>query len=326
MRENDVRATYRFLGHKDETEIRVINPFRPGDVQSIFVYSEDAFVNVCRKFEGQYNVYVGINERHRGGTKTETVKNIDAIVFDIDPVRTKGLPSTQSELREAEKVGLAVCEYLKGSGKKPYLALSGNGYQVWLKVDIQPLDAEHNKKIEGVLKDIQRHMARTYGNERVKIDNIGDLARVIKVIGTKSVKAMTTDERPNRFSKWIEIPTEIKPHITWSMKILILAKTYQPAVIEQISEPEGRMSPTAILKLIASMSPKEQMVFRGIWKTDKWSFPSRSEAEYYFIYKLKLKGLSADDAWKVMDASKLSKWHTAKPAYRQTTISKAYRG
>ena len=42
--------------------------------------------------------------------------------------------------------------------------------------------------------------------QKVKIDPIQDVTRIIKLIGTTSVKSNPTEDRPNRVSSWLDHP------------------------------------------------------------------------------------------------------------------------
>ena len=45
--------------------------------------------------------------------------------------------------------------------------------------------------------------------QQTKIDDIQDVTRIIKLIGTTSVKNNPTDDRPNRVSSWLDDPESI---------------------------------------------------------------------------------------------------------------------
>ena len=63
--EGDVRQFYRWLGHRPDeyTEVRIIKWPPLGPVIQRWVQTEDDFVNVCRKWSGKRQVYVGLNPR-----------------------------------------------------------------------------------------------------------------------------------------------------------------------------------------------------------------------------------------------------------------------
>ena len=79
MFDEDIRKFYKFLDHKNESELRLIKPRwkdEPKKPVTIFVKNEDEFVDAISKYDGQLNIYVGINERSIGGNKDDDIKNI----------------------------------------------------------------------------------------------------------------------------------------------------------------------------------------------------------------------------------------------------------
>ena len=89
--EKEVRACYQFLAHQNETEVRLIDPKKKVPPMSIFVKTEDEFVETCKKYNEKYNLYAGINERSERGTKGSEVVSVKTIVMDIDAIRAKGI-------------------------------------------------------------------------------------------------------------------------------------------------------------------------------------------------------------------------------------------
>lgn len=143
MNQEEVRKTYKILGHQKETEIRLIDPesdeTKKKPPQSIFVSSEDEFVKVCAEFDGKYNIYVGINERKSKGTDQKDVITVSTIVIDIDPIRPKGLEkqaSREEELNDALITSSQIVQdcHDKTEFKPPSVALSGNGVHLWFKI------------------------------------------------------------------------------------------------------------------------------------------------------------------------------------------------
>ncbi len=199
--EYDVRAVYRFLAHEHETEIRYIQPAPT----SIFVSGEDQFVAACKKLNGTTNVYVGINERVPGGTKDEDVVAVRAIVLDIDSIRAEGHEkdaATDEELAKAEEVADRIITYLVSVGwPSPVKCMSGNGYQLWQAIPCWKVTRDNWKDINERIKAYNREIAEEFQGEGVKIDNIGNLSRIIKVIGTMSMKGKGTPESPHRLSR-----------------------------------------------------------------------------------------------------------------------------
>jgi len=197
--EEDVRKTYRFLAHKANSEIRLIDPRGEKPPISVFVDNEEDFVKKCRKFNGKYNIYVGINERHGKGKKSKDVAFVKTIVIDIDPTRPdKGQASTDDELECALSLAREIIEEEK---LKASLNVSGNGAQIWIAIPEEKITDQNRPKIEEQIKEYHRRIKEKYETDKTEIDIIGDLARVIKVIGTLSIKGEPTEERPWRVSK-----------------------------------------------------------------------------------------------------------------------------
>lgn len=203
--EIDIRKFYKLLDHKKQTEIRAINPNNEKDIKNEFVSNEDQFVATCIKYNKlKYNVYAGINERELGGTKKEHVKSVKTLVIDIDPIRPKHTASTDEELQSAIDVGNRIIADGKNGGfNEPAVAMSGNGVQLYYTFPEQKASLELEQKNKNFLAILNKK----HNTDKVDIDTaVGDLPRIIKVIGTKSYKGVDNDPlRPQRVSKWISI-------------------------------------------------------------------------------------------------------------------------
>jgi len=322
MNERDVRLTYRFLGHEKQTEIRVIDP-RDNSVYCEFVSTEDDFVNICHKYDGKRNVYVGINERSKGGTTCDNVICLNAIILDIDSRHPKNSPATEEERSKAKQTADSIMYYLKDKKRFPFMAMSGNGWQIWLKVKIQVI-AENKKKYEAVIKEFHREIMREFSSDDSKIDNIGDLARVIKVIGTTSIKVKTTSERPNLESYWLRRPIYYTREFAWEKRLAELAEKVKLEDLIKFEDIGGtaNLKPEEAAKYINKLAPGPKMVFNGEYT--KRQFKSRSEAEFYVL--LNLMGVRIPPAiiYSVMTYSKIGKWNTANERYRTHSIEKAW--
>jgi len=216
--ENDVRRFYRWLGHNptELTEIRVIEWVSDGKgaADSFFVNTEDAFVRVCREWNGKRHVYAGVNPRKTKGGSAEHVARITAVPFDIDgPIPDKRRhAATESEIQVAKERMFSLVEWLKNKGYgNPYVDFSGNGYRVALRVDIPVYGHE---KIGAQLNAFFEEAKAEFPF----LENISDLPRIIKVPGTWSLKGNNTPERPHRQAYIISLgdttPNEkLKEHI-----------------------------------------------------------------------------------------------------------------
>ena len=203
--ESDIKSFYRYLSHENETEIRLINPNNGRVKKPIFVHSEEEFIQVCKKWNGKYNIYAGINERQKGGTKADDVIFVKTIVIDIDAIRAKGFEKnacTDKELENTEKKVQDVVDEIciKIGSIKPKMAMSGNGFPLYFAIPKIPITDYNREKVSKRLQAFQDEIIDAFSKKGIKIDKIGDLPRIIKVIGTLSIKGQGTKERPHRLS------------------------------------------------------------------------------------------------------------------------------
>lgn len=220
IHEEDVRATYRFLGHagRGVTELRVISPKR-GVVGIGYFDNEDAFVQACAGVNGAGNVYLGIQPRPeslleqsknqirklRKGAREEDVSWVTAVVLDIDPVRPKDTAATDEELAKAVACGDRIAEWLESKGfRRPVRNMSGNGCQLWFAVPPHEVTEVSREEMRERLKAFEARIREKFAGDGVAVDSIFNLSRVIKVIGTRSVKGEPSPERPHRMSKSLD--------------------------------------------------------------------------------------------------------------------------
>lgn len=201
--EEDVRRFYRWLRHQPDeyTEIRAIQWLRDGKGVSnqYFVDDEEEFVEICRMWNGERNVYAGINPRKRKSGKAGDVARVTGIPFDVDPPSPDGEAATEAEREVARERKDQLIKWIKSQGwGEPYVDFSGNGYRVALPVDI---DFEDHKKMNGQLKMFFDQVKAEFPF----LENITDLPRIIKVPGTWSIKGDDTPERPHRQSYIVQL-------------------------------------------------------------------------------------------------------------------------
>lgn len=219
--ENDVRKLYKFLGHEKETEIRIINPKNPKDVQSFFITNEDEFVERCKKYNGKYNLYAGINERDSKGKSANDVLSVSSIFLDIDaPRKDSKQPATNEELKIAEEIKDKIINSVKKAKQpEPISIFTGNGYQIGFRIPKLTITNDNRKEIEKQLQLFQKRIQDLYSSDNA-IDNIGDLPRIIKIVGTFNVKGEESEKRPHRLSKFLnDVTKENKPLIEDILKL-----------------------------------------------------------------------------------------------------------
>jgi hypothetical protein len=214
--EGDVRACYEFLAHgaRGVSEIRVIAPGH-GIVGIGYFDNADAFVRACAEATGKGNVYVGIQprprefftqapnrlERLKCGARDEDIEWLSSIVIDIDPVRPKDTASTNEELARAIACGDRISDWLASKGfQRPVRNMSGNGCQLWFAVPPTMITDEQRAGLRDRLKHFETRIRDKFAGDGVAVDSIYNFSRIIKVIGTLSVKGEDTAERPHRVS------------------------------------------------------------------------------------------------------------------------------
>ena len=213
---DDIRATWRWLGHAAHgvSEVRVIRP--GGGIVGIgFFDDEQAFVDACARANAAGNVYVGIQPRPRRlfdaapnvirplrtGAGRKDIEVVTATVIDLDPVRPRDTASTDEELASAiaaAEGAIAACE-LEGL-VRPRLMMSGNGAQIWFALPPQSLEGPARDRIQEGMKQFEAHVRAKVQTEGVHVDSIHDVARIIKVVGTVSLKGDGSGDRPHRVS------------------------------------------------------------------------------------------------------------------------------
>jgi hypothetical protein len=285
--EEYIKQTFTFLGHEKETNIRIIDPKGIQPVQNYFVKNENQFLQVCKTYAGKYNIYAGINERSTQGTTSREVISVKTIVIDLDPVRInapldKKDASTEEELKETEKVADNIIKDIIEMGfNAPIKCLSGNGVQLWFSFPKIEINDTNRQEIENKVKLFINNIKMKYETKQIKIDQIGDLARVIKVMGTLSIKGNNTTERPYRLAKPLET-FERKEDTKFLEELLKLQpKQTTPELTERkvklstweilkLKNPTSAERGSLIMQLKEGNNWNEQQIIEYIAKNNKW--------------------------------------------------------
>lgn len=337
-----VEECFKFLGHKEETEVRLINPNRIGDVRSIFVHSKEELFEVISQWAGKgYNFYVGINERSKGGKKGIDVKSVKTVVIDIDAIRIddklseserKKLPATKEELSLAEIKADTIIkrEFLEKGFKKPVKAMSGNGWQLWAAIPEIKITDKNRDKINAQVQEFNRMIRDKYTDDTASIDNIGDLARVIKVIGTKSIKGKETEGfRPHRLTYSTEQlirdeDSRLRDFI-FSIPIRDAPKVRRSAVnqgekAQLLTEKEAERVDTRIKKLCQKDSKLKKLL-----SGDLVNYSNRSDAEWCIMIKLIKCNFTKSEIFYIFANSGCTKWNEREDNYKNNTYDNALR-
>ncbi|TQF08601.1 hypothetical protein FJV41_49050, partial [Myxococcus llanfairpwllgwyngyllgogerychwyrndrobwllllantysiliogogogochensis] len=213
-----IRATWRWLAHAQHgvSEVRVIRPGGGGLVGLGFFDAEEAFVAACVEANAAGNVYVGIQPRPRRllelapnvlrplrtGAGSKDIAVVTATVVDLDPMRPKDSASTEDELALTLQVATAAADWCEAQGLvRPRLMMSGNGAQLWFALPSQSLEGEAHERVQAGLKAFEAEFRARFASERMRVDSIHDVARIIKVVGTVARKGAGTAERPHRAAR-----------------------------------------------------------------------------------------------------------------------------
>jgi len=214
MKTEHLRQSFNLLGY-DVNEIRVIQPSGIAKPSQL-IHSYSDLDQICQKYDGQANIYIGINERTKINATKRDIHAGNFVVVDVDFVRPdKNQPANQQELDATIEASEVISDFFVREGfHAPIRAMSGNGCHLLAKIPRLELTRLEMKKdwesrvkqfylqIESVLPD---DLAR-----QAKVDlKVRDVSRIIKLIGTTSVKANPTEDRLNRVSYWLDDPESI---------------------------------------------------------------------------------------------------------------------
>lgn len=183
MNNNDVINFYKYLGHKNQSELRLIKPKwkdEPKKPVTIFVKNENEFIEAIKKYDGELNIYVGINERTIGGNKDNDVKKITCIGHDIDAHDGK-----KESIEKSKNVAeLIRNDLLKNGYKEPLVLCSGRGYWVLHRIDGIDNTYENVKRI----KEFGRSLKEKYEIDGIELDStVYNPSRIARVPGTINV-------------------------------------------------------------------------------------------------------------------------------------------
>lgn len=159
------------------------------------------------------NAYVTINPvrdesaRTKDAASTEDIERRTFIPIDIDPKRRSGTLATEEQAEAARLVYDDLKEwYLTNFPDRtgPLCGFSGSGYHILIPCDL-PADKESDDLVAGLLKSLNG----TFGTATVKIDDLKDRPRIMRVCGT-----MAFYSNGSRQGRMISGPSESMPVLT----------------------------------------------------------------------------------------------------------------
>ena len=138
MNRNDIQRPLRLLDY-DSYEIRVINPNR-NSVSAQLIHSFAQLSSLCQKYDGLSNLYIGINERNTTNATKLEIQAVNFLAIALDSVRSdKNQPANPPELDATIQASELIKDWFADNGFcPPVRAISGNGYQLWVRIPRLP--------------------------------------------------------------------------------------------------------------------------------------------------------------------------------------------
>lgn len=322
----DIKTFYDLLGHKKQTEIRAIElskDFKTSRVKGhYFVSSEKEFISKVQELNGKYNLYAGLNERTAQGTEATDVISVKRIFVDIDCI-TK--PATAEDLKEAEKITDEIISVIeKQTGLRAIKIYSGNGFQLVYCIPEIEITEANREEVQAQVQQFLKDLIKKYSNDKVKLDNVGDLPRIIRITGTTNIKG-------GKISEFIEVHKEENQ----KLRDYILSLKPETSSFSNIKIGELETSLKEILdedeniknlfegNVILEKYPEEFPINKDLDKSDLLKFLSPSEAELSLVCRLIQIGLDKEQIFKIMASCKLGDWQKKNIQYRELTYKKA---
>lgn len=242
MNQATIRQWYDIFKDNNElVEIRIIDPESKRTYSGYFTDIETILTEISR-FD-HCNCYFSINvvnpacygrEQHDkiSMRPKSTTSDNDIIarkwcLIDVDCEKPSDTNSSDEEKELAKQVVNNIYKFLRDEGfEKCVITDSGNGYHIWLKQAMiaSPENTEIMKKFLQVLD-------MYFSTDKVKVDcACFNNSRVAKIAGTYSRKGSNTQDRPQRESFFVRVPSEIK----------VTPNEYFAKVASYLPEPEKK--------------------------------------------------------------------------------------
>jgi putative DNA primase/helicase len=231
--------------------------------------------------------------------------------MDIDAEKPTGEAATQNELDEAYELLKKTLQWFKENEfNDPYVDMSGNGYHILIKINCEINTPEdYSKKVDTFYKELP-----------IKVDPATkDLARLMKVPGTMSLKGRNTLQRPHRLARIIQTGTEKIDEKIQKFIFSLKSRETEHGNTVRLTSVDKRMSSALTDKRIKEL-------YEGNWGKHqsnnlKWS---RSEAEFSLILALFNYGITPVEIPKIMAKCGIGKWQETSKSYQELTLKKAW--
>jgi len=187
INKKDIKSYYKFLGHKKQSELRFIEPrWKNSKSKPIQEWANNInqFIYLCEKYNGKYNLYVGLNERKPLGDKDEDIEFITNIGHDID-----AHDGGEESFLMAQEVALKIKDDCIEQGyNEPLIICSGRGF--WVIHHISPI--ENNEENIKKIKEFGKKIKLKYEVKGIEIDStVYNPSRIARIPGTINVSEET---------------------------------------------------------------------------------------------------------------------------------------
>lgn len=243
MNEITIRQWYdTFKSGEELVEVRIVDNAYKRTYSGYFT-DVNTLLNEIRKYDN-CNIYFTLNainpacydrEQHdrivtkpKSTTSDNDIVGRDWILIDIDTKKPSDTNSTDEEKEMAKEVVNNVFKFLRDEGfEKPVVCDSGNGFHLLYKIAMK-----NNNENTTICKEFLQVLDMLFSNPNVEIDcSTFNSSRICKLYGTFSRKGSNTKKRPQRESKILRIPDEIKitPNEYFAKVAAMLPKPEQPS-------------------------------------------------------------------------------------------------
>lgn len=242
MNEATLRQWYDiFKDNRELVEIRILDPETKRSYSGYFTDIE-TILREIKRYE-KCNLYFTLNvidpacysrEQHdRISTRPKsTTSDMEILgrkwcLIDVDCEKPSDTNSTDAEKELAKGVVNEVYKFLRDEGfEKPIICDSANGYHLLYK---QAMIS--NQQNTETMKNFLKVLDMYFSTDKVKIDcTTFNPSRICKLYGVISRKGSDTKERPQRESKILRVPQEVK----------ITPNEYFEKVASYLPQPEKR--------------------------------------------------------------------------------------
>lgn len=222
MNEYTIRQWYDvFKDGKELVEIRILDPNSKRSYSGYFTDVE-TLLREIKPYE-MCNIYFTLNvindacysrEQHdRISTRPKSTTSDNEIIarkwclIDIDCEKPADTNSSDEEKKLAQDVVNNVYKFLRDEGfEQPVICDSANGYHLLYKQAMLS-----NDKNTETMKKFLKVLDMYFSTEKVKIDcSTFNPSRICKLYGVISRKGANTKERPQRESKILRVPQDVK--------------------------------------------------------------------------------------------------------------------